>query len=52
MLLKYDETKTFDIVYLICPTIHNDPKYKLLNNKKFELKVYDQFDNDIFKEIV
>ena len=53
MLLKYqNETKTYDVVYLICPTIHNDPKYKLLERKGFELKMYDQFDNDIFKGIV
>ena len=55
MLLKYDkETKTFDRVYLVCPTVMNDPKYQLIkdNDKYYKLKIYENFDEDIFKDIL
>jgi hypothetical protein len=55
MLLTYDrETKPFDIVYLICNSVDNDPKYELLQKGDhwFKLKLYDHFDDAVFKEIL
>lgn len=53
MLKRYDtETQTFDRVYLICPTVENDPKYSLLRDSFFKLQIYDNFDEEIFKEIL
>jgi hypothetical protein len=51
MLLKYDETETFDYVYLFSPTYFNDPKYHLLDDMKADLIVEADFDKNRFAEI-
>ena len=51
MLLKYDETETFDYVYLFSPTYYNDPKYHLLDDMRAELIVEPDFDKNRFAEI-
>jgi hypothetical protein len=54
MLRKYDnETQTFDRVYLITASVHNDPKYQLLQKHTFfKLQLFDEFDDGVFHEIV
>jgi len=48
----YQKHKFFDKLYIISPTIHDDSKYKQLEEVADEVSLYDDYTNDNFKEIV
>jgi hypothetical protein len=52
MVKDYDKTKFFQKVYLFSPSYGADPKYHHLNDGSYELKIYNDFSNDLFQEVM
>ena len=54
LIKLYDQTKSFDKIYLFSPTYHNDPKYHLLDNDDahYSLRVFDTYTDEIMKEVL
>jgi len=52
LIKDYDKTKFFQKVYLFSPSYEADPKYQHLNDGNYDLRVYNDFTNDIFQEVM
>lgn len=52
MVKQYDHTKFFQRVFLFSPSYESDPKYQVLNDGSYELQVYNDFNNDIFQDVI
>lgn len=52
MIKEYDRFKFFQKVIVFSPTFHNDPKYDEIKKGSYELQIYPQYTNEIFKEVV
>jgi hypothetical protein len=53
-LIKHcDRYRVHDKIYLFCPTIHNDPKYSLLDdpNSHYVIKKFDSYSDALFEEV-
>lgn len=51
LFTMYNETKTFDRTFVVCPTYDSDPKYALFETFDTELHVYREFTDAIWREI-
>lgn len=49
---EYDKHRFFQKVYLFSPTAKSDPKYQLLEEGNYDLKIYNNYTNEDFKEVV
>lgn len=49
---KFDETKTYQKVYLFSPSVQNDPKYQFLYDGKYDLKVYPNYTDEIMRDVI
>lgn len=49
---QYDKYKFFQKVYLFSPTAKSDPKYQLLEEGSYDLKIYNNYTNDDFREVL
>lgn len=48
----YNQTGTFDKIYLFSPTFHNDPKYGYFMSLAKRVRVFTEYTNEIFKSVV
>ena len=52
LIKEYETTQSFDKVYIFSPTMGNEPKYRLIEEGKYELVSYDNYTNELFAEVV
>lgn len=52
ILDEYNKHKFFQKVYLFSPTAKSDPKYQILENGNYQFKVFNNYSNEDFKEVV
>jgi len=51
LIKSYESTRSFDKIYLFSPTMTNEPKYKIIEDGKYDLITYDNFSNELFSEV-
>lgn len=49
---EYAKHRFFQKVYLFSPSLHSDPKYRELEDKNYELRTYDHYDDATLKEVI
>ena len=52
-ILTYNSAKVFDKIYMFSPTLHNDPKYKLLESSDdCTVKTFTSYSDELFKDVL